>query len=99
MNTLIFMGQDGQEPEAFRCRIYDGTPERKDPRAVFVRLCAGQGAVDCPAHDAWVEALQGRGWLPERPALVANPDGAGKIGLWKLTDRGRAEWAEIEGRS
>ena len=95
MHEFLFMGQP-DHVESVRCRVYDATEE--DPRAAFLRECEGPGAVDCPAYDQWVAALQERGWLPANPELVPNPDGPGRIGLWKLTPRGREEWAAIKGR-
>lgn len=92
MHTLLLMGE--RCDDAVRCRVYDGTGEH-DERLTFVRTCAGSGAIDCPAYDGWVAALQERGWLPGSPQLVANPDGPGRIGLWLLTDLGRAETEEM----
>ena len=45
----------------------------------------------------WVAALQARGWLAPSPELEPNPDGPGKVGRWRLTDVGRAEWAAMKG--
>jgi antirestriction protein ArdC len=53
------------------------------------------GVVDCPAYDGFVAALQGRGWLPLEPELDGNPDGEGKIGRWRLTDKGRVEAVDL----
>jgi len=98
MNTLHFMGMRGHVDNV-RCRVYGGQSDTKDEakRLAFLRACASSGAVDCPAYDGWVSALQSRGWLPETPALEPNPDGPGQIGRWKLTDEGRKELARIEG--
>lgn len=93
MHTLLFMGEPECE-DAVRCRIYDGTGEH-DEQLAFIRTCAGPGAIDCPAYDDWVAALQERGWLPARPKLERNPDGAGKIGRWLLTDLGRSETEQM----
>lgn len=96
MAKLMFMGvMPDEEP---RCRIYDATGQKPavDHRLVFLRTCAGPGAIDCPAYDGWVEALQARGWLPKRPELERNPDGPGSIGRWFLTDAGREGLAMVE---
>lgn len=93
MTTLLFMG-DPQHQDTVRCRVYG--QDEEDPRERFLHACAGYGAVDCPAYDEWVAALQARGWLPRKPHLVDNPDGPGKIGLWRLTEVGRREWAEVQ---
>jgi hypothetical protein len=95
MHEMLFMGEG--KPEAFRCRIYDGSERKPDPRADFVRLLAREGAIDCPAYDGWVAALQGRGWLAAAPELEPNPDGPGKIGRWRLTGIGRKEATAILG--
>jgi hypothetical protein len=87
------MGQG--DPEAFRCRIYDHADEHEERTAAFVRKCAHEGAIDCPAHDPWVLALQERGWLPESPRLEPNPDGPGRIGRWVLTPLGRERWEQL----
>lgn len=92
-STLFPMGVG--EPETFRCRIYGGEDDAE--RTAFLEQLAGEGAIDCPAIDPWVEALQARGWLANTPALEPNPDGPGRIGRWNLTDKGRAEWAQIRG--
>ncbi len=94
-STLIPMGVG--EPETFRCRIYGGEDDAERERAAFLDQLAGAGVIDCPAIDPWVAALQGRGWLPATPALEPNPEGEGKIGRWTLTDKGRAELAQIRG--
>lgn len=95
-HTLVPMGAG--EPEAFRCRIYSVAedPEAEAKRRAFLAELAGLGAIDCPAIDPWVCALQACGWLPARPELEPNLDGPGKVGRWRLTDTGRAAWAEIE---
>jgi len=103
MTMYSFMGRG--QPEEFRCRVYDGTPCKAntptDPeeakRRDFVDLLAGPGAIDCEAYDQWVAALQGRGWLPKEPTLEPNPDGEGRIGRWRLTAYGRAEWDRMRG--
>jgi hypothetical protein len=86
------------EPETFRCRIYGVAedPEAEAARREFVAQLAGPGVIDCPAIDPWVCALQARGWLRAQPELEPNPDGPGKIGRWRLTAKGREEWALIE---
>lgn len=95
MHTLLFMGE--HEEHDIRCRVYDGTSASEvDPRLAFLRTCASEGAVDCQAYDRWVEALQQRSWLPERPELQPNPDGPGKIGRWRLTQAGLDGLAQIE---
>lgn len=67
-----------------------------DPtRSTMSACCASEGVIDCPAYDGFVAALQGRGWLPPKPDLEPNPDGEGKIGRWRLTDKGRDESAEF----
>jgi hypothetical protein len=102
MNKLIFMGRH-EDPEQVRCRIYDGTTNDdgvtpdEAKRREFVAELAGPGVVDCPAIDPWVEKLQARGWLPDAPELEPNPDGRGRIGRWRLTDRGREEWDRMRG--
>ncbi len=91
MITLQFMGQPGQE-EAVRCRVYGeakGEPERR----AFVERLAGDGVLDCPAFDPWIEALQERGWLDAKPLLVEHPtEPNAKAGLWRLTEFGRRAW-------
>lgn len=83
--------------EEFRCRIYDGVEVDHDAERVdFLEKLAGPGVVDCEAIDERVAAMQARGWLPEKPELEPNPDGEGRIGRWRMTDRGRAEWLEIQ---
>lgn len=94
MHKLSFMGSDTHIDDV-RCRIYGDEDPVEAERVAFVRSLAGPGVVDCPAYDPWVAALQGKGWLPEKPELEPNPDGPGKIGRWRLTDKGRAEAAEI----
>ena len=95
-HTLIPMGAG--EPETFRCRIYGVAedPEAEAKRRAFLAELAGPGVIDCPAIDPWVSALQERGWLPDSPELEPNPSGPGKLGRWRLTDTGRAAWAESE---
>lgn len=99
-HTLIPMGAG--EPEAFRCRIYGASEEAPDhdevKRRAFVGQLAGPGFIDCEAIDPWVAALQERGWLPDAPVLEPHEDGSGRaVGRWRLTAKGRAEWAEIAG--
>ena len=96
-HTLYPMGVG--ERETFRERIYGADIEDADEakRRAFLELLAGPGAVDCPAYDEWVAALQLRGWLPDEPELEPNPDGPGRIGRWRLSDEGRAAWAQIAG--
>ena len=95
MTMLRFMGRD--DPEEVRCRVYDGTTYASEEakRRAFIELLAGPGVIDCPAYDGWVAALQTRGWLARTPELEPNPDGPGRIGRWRLTDHGRAEWARM----
>jgi hypothetical protein len=51
---------------------------------------------DCEAIDAWTAALQLRGWLPDEPEIELHPDGSGRrVGRWRLTAKGRAEWAKM----
>ena len=85
------------EPEAFRERIYGAPadPEHEAKRRAFVAQLAGPGVIDCPAIDPWTAALQARGWLPAQPELEPNPDGPGKLGRWRLTSKGREEWAKL----
>lgn len=94
MHTLIPMGQV-ELAEDFRCRIYDGGDRSEEARVTFVEQLAGEGAIDCPVYDGWVAALQARGWLPQVPELEPNPAGPGKVGRWRLTDVGRAEWRAL----
>ena len=95
-HTLIPMGAG--EPEVFRGRIYAAAedPEAEAKRRAFLAELAGPGVIDCEAIDPWTAALQERGWLPAQPELEPNPDGPGKVGRWRLTDTGRAAWAESE---
>lgn len=90
-HTLYFMGQG--DPEAVRARVY--STAARDERADFLDKLAGEGVIDCPAYDAWTAALQARLWLPAAPELEPNPDGPGRLGRWRLTDKGRDEWARI----
>lgn len=101
MSALLYpMGALGVEPEAVRCRVYgdDVTAEDRERAAFVDRLC-GPGVIDCPAYDPWVAALQERGWLDERPELERNPDGPGRIGRWRITAQGRAEFTRLMGRA
>lgn len=95
-HTLIPMGAG--EPETFRCRIYGVAedPEAEAKRRAFVTDLAGPGVIDCEAIDPWVGALQARGWLPDRPELEPHPDGVHKVGRWRLTAKGREEWAAMQ---
>lgn len=93
MICLHFMSNPTM-PEFFRGRVY-GASDEEDRRVAFLEALAGQGVIDCPAYDGWVAALQKRGWLPNAPELEANPDGEGKVGRWRLTERGRAEWKAV----
>ncbi len=81
---LLFMGIG--EPEAVRCRIYGA--DRDDDRVAFIRRLADRGVLDAPAYDAWIAALDARGWVASsyEPA-----DGGGKHLRWTLTDTGRSE--------
>jgi hypothetical protein len=97
-HALIPMGVAGAEPEHFRCRIYGDAPEPREAeaaRVAFLELLAGEGALDCPAYDGWVAALQARGWLDDAPALEPDPDGPGRVGRWCLNEHGRAAWAAL----
>lgn len=96
MPFLLFCGRG--EPEEVRCRVYGGTDDADDERVAFVKSLAGGGVIDCPAYDPWVAALQERGWLPLTPELEPNPEGEGKVGRWRLTDKGRDEWARMQGK-
>jgi hypothetical protein len=87
MNELKFMGIG--DPEAFRCRVYHS---ETDERRNFVEALAGDGVIDCPAYDEWVEAFKKLGWLPELPDFEPNPEGKGKIARWRLTEFGREEF-------
>jgi len=55
----------------------------------------GRGRDRLPAYDGFVAAMQGRGWLPIEPEFEPNPDGEGKIGRWRLTDKGRVEAGDL----
>lgn len=85
------------EPETFRCRVYDSPDPWEARRAAFVELLSGPGVLDCPAYEKWVKALQERGWLDASPELERNPDGPGRVGRWRLNDRGRREWRAMKG--
>ena len=96
MTMLRFMGVD--EPDEVRARVYgggDGTDEDEQARRSFVAELAGPGVIDCPAYDAWIAELNARGWLAPM-AKEPNPEGEGKIGRWRLNDKGREEWANIQ---
>lgn len=92
---LSFMGVD--DPHEVRCRVYGAESDGEAERVAFVERLAGPGVIDCPAIDPWVEPLQARGWLPAAPDLEPNPDGPGRIGRWRLTDKGSEEWARMKG--
>lgn len=97
MPTLYFMGVP-EMAETFRCRVYGDEVTAEDrERAAFVDRLAGEGVIDCPAYDPWVAKLQERGWLAAQPELEPNPDGPGRIGRWRLTAHGRAEWSRMRG--
>lgn len=89
MTTLRAMGIG--EPEEFRARIYD--IEEDDGREAWLRALTTTGALDCPAYDPWVKALQERGWLPAEPEYEPAP-GGGRHARWRMTERGRRELAE-----
>ena len=94
MHNLLFMSSP-DHVDAVRSRIYGGEDtEAEKQRVNFVKSCAGAGVIDSEAYDGFVAALQGRGWLPPKPDLEPNPDGAGKIGRWRLTAKGRTESAD-----
>lgn len=95
MHTLYFMRI---VEEHVRCRVYGAEPTEDDQaRTAFVDRLAGEGVLDCPAYDSWVEVLQRRGWLDAQPELEPNLDGPGKVGRWRLNATGRAAWARREG--
>jgi len=95
MHTLLFMGSEDHVDDV-RCRIYgDDTDAQHNYRVSFLRSCAGEGVIDCPAYDGFVAALQKKGWLPPCPELEPNPEGKGRIARWRLTDIGRSEAAEF----
>lgn len=91
MTTLRAMGIG--EPEEFRARIYDGTEEEHPSLHQWLRATMTTGALDCPAYDQWVKALQERGWLPAEPEYEPAP-GGGRHARWRMTERGRRELAE-----
>lgn len=96
---LRFMGID--EPEQVRCRIYGAEPsdhEREQEArrlALLRRMASPEGAIDGEAIDDAVAALKARGWLADM-AMVDNPDGPGRLGVWRLNDRGREALAAYE---
>jgi hypothetical protein len=75
---------------------HQGPHRRHDLRPASAHDCPG--VIDCEAIDPWTAALQERGWLPDAPVIEPHPDGSGRaVGRWRLTAKGRAEWAQMEG--
>jgi DNA-binding MarR family transcriptional regulator len=83
------MGTD--PPETFRCRIYGA--DRDDKRVAFIRRLATDGVLDTPAYDAWIAALDARGWVTSE---METADGGGRYKRWRLTATGR-DWAHRAG--
>jgi hypothetical protein len=89
--TLIPMGIG--EPETFRCRVYDGTPDDTRQRS-FLEALYTSGVLDCPAYDSAIGALQDRGWVPLEPEYEPAP-GGGRYARWRLTEVGRRGWEAV----
>lgn len=82
------------DPEPFRCRIYGDVSDDDRERAAFIERLGGDGVLDAPAWDTWIDALDARGWIVGE--LEPNQDGPGRVKRWRLTEYGRAEWAQIK---
>jgi hypothetical protein len=90
MTALRFLDLDGQD-EVFRCRVYGA--ENDTERQAFMRRLAGDGVLEAPAFDGWLDALDARGWA----TWTAEPVPGGHVRRWRLTEMGRREWAAIGG--
>jgi hypothetical protein len=58
--------------------------------SAFLGALLTAGAVDCPGHDRKVARLKVLGWLPRDPEFVPNPDGPGRVGVWRPNEDGLA---------
>lgn len=92
-HALLFMGE---QPEEFRCRIYGAFDVKDERKRAFVEALAGDGVLDAPAYDNWVMSLRERGWI-DAPKQEPAPHG-GYFVRWKLSDKGRREWAAMKER-